>query len=739
MIQTDTNTGTVEGNMPIYRKNPMKVSKAAEKSLTHILSTLYNEPLTAVLREYYANAVDSHRSAGTTRPVEITLPTTLTPTFWVRDWGTGMSEDFIVDIYTSYGESTKKDSAEDLGHFGMGSKSGFAICSQFTVISYYNGKKYSILFRKSADGSFDGDIVSCQDTDEANGVLVSIPIREADIEPFNRAAHELFSYVDPETVLVDGDQPSHNIFKSGYLTKLNVDVDSGIEVWTSKGHSYHSTAKFIMGGIPYNISPEQFRDSMAREGSARTILVKDIYFVVPLGAVTIGVIREGVQSTKTTEEVLDKAMNLLVEGLKITIQDTIDKCSDYKQVMNLVTEGKRIIALKDGSFTYKGQPVYESIKTEKDYTYLYRAVGVSVSSDVRDALSFRVPYVVLTGVSDHTEFEKKHGAKLLPYLRATVQNSITLVVTNSVTDLIDPKFSHMLEDNSLVSFLTLDELLLTVKEYKALAKERAAKTPKTPKKDKVYVVPVLDIQSSTVTWTDITELDSSECVYLSSSSMHEPAHYQTNTFRQRLTSFMFVDPQWIGRPIDDHSSRAMAQTLRGVTDKKVVLLSGSRTVSFLKKHLPDAVSLTSVIDSALVEFDKTVKAEDIKKSETSEHPFVKRIRSILNSEQVARIEDKELREALQASSGEIKGLGTFLQSIGNINFYNYNRYTLNSRFKISDSGLNGTDFGPKYPLISSVYTYIGEDGKNHMVDYINMVHRSLTKNEKTATLEMTKG
>ena len=84
-------------------------------------STLYSNKVLAVLREYSANAWDEHRAAGIPdRPIKVVLPTALEPTLRVRDYGRGLSEQQVFEVYTQYGSSTKRGDDLTVGALGIG-------------------------------------------------------------------------------------------------------------------------------------------------------------------------------------------------------------------------------------------------------------------------------------------------------------------------------------------------------------------------------------------------------------------------------------------------------------------------------------------------------------------------------------------------------------------------------------------------------------------------------------------
>lgn len=147
--------------------------------ITVLSSTLYTDQPQAVVREVVCNAWDSHKASGITeRPVDVTINNTH---LIIRDYGAGIPPEKMGEIYCTYGKSTKKDSTNQTGGFGLGSKAPFAYTNHFTVTVHYNGtKSIWAISRGSEDtnGMPDARIIMQVPTDET-GVEVSIPIIEA--------------------------------------------------------------------------------------------------------------------------------------------------------------------------------------------------------------------------------------------------------------------------------------------------------------------------------------------------------------------------------------------------------------------------------------------------------------------------------------------------------------------------------------------------------------------------------
>lgn len=119
---TETQTATIAAH------NLGKVFYAATKGL-------YSEPIPSMVRELICNALDETPHAGG-KPLRVDLPTMLSPQFVVRDYGRGMSHEFMMARAMSLGESTKEADNAALGKFGYGLKVPFALVDQFSILIY---------------------------------------------------------------------------------------------------------------------------------------------------------------------------------------------------------------------------------------------------------------------------------------------------------------------------------------------------------------------------------------------------------------------------------------------------------------------------------------------------------------------------------------------------------------------------------------------------------------------------
>lgn len=80
------------------------------------------------------------------------------------------------EIFTVYFESSKRDTNEQIGSFGLGSKSAYAYTDSFYVITRYDGIEYQYLMSKDEVGVSRLTEVINYPTEDGNGTTIRIPL-----------------------------------------------------------------------------------------------------------------------------------------------------------------------------------------------------------------------------------------------------------------------------------------------------------------------------------------------------------------------------------------------------------------------------------------------------------------------------------------------------------------------------------------------------------------------------------
>ena len=289
---------------------------------------LYTDPILAVLREYGANGWDAHRSVGKHNlPIQIHLPTSMSPTLTIRDFGPGLNDDGVFDVFTTYGRSPSRESDDLNGSLGCGAKSGFAYSDSFTVTSWHDGWKRiynSVLVTVeipvlNEDGSpaldSDGD-PRTEEVDEQKmqllyeescdpqetGIEVSIAVRSSDVWDFTRKARKLYRHFRP--------QPDINVELTPHPA-AEVALKHGT-IEESKDNGWYA----LMGCNPYRIDMEQFQDRAGME-IFNTLKRLSGTLQFEIGDVTIAGSREALRYTKGTKKKLIAKFEALIEEFVI--------------------------------------------------------------------------------------------------------------------------------------------------------------------------------------------------------------------------------------------------------------------------------------------------------------------------------------------------------------------------------------------------------------------------------------
>lgn len=187
LIDTKPNDFQAHGIMKA-RKSSIKLSA---KTFKMHIDAQYSKKIEAPVRELASNAWDSHLRAGTTKAFYVQAPTVLMPEFAVRDYGVGMTDDVMENVYIVLGESDKDTSNSEVGMWGHGAMSPYAYTDQYTI-SCYDGETV----RHYGYGLAEDDIptlylMSEEPCEEPRGVRVAFAVESRDFQAFEKAIKEI--------------------------------------------------------------------------------------------------------------------------------------------------------------------------------------------------------------------------------------------------------------------------------------------------------------------------------------------------------------------------------------------------------------------------------------------------------------------------------------------------------------------------------------------------------------------
>lgn len=278
-----------------------------------VLSDLYPHKELAVVRETSTNAYDSHVDAGCAdKPFDVHLPTRLEPYFYVRDYGTSMTHENCMNLYTTYFRSTRNERDDAIGCLGLGSKAPYCYADSFTVEAYLNGEKRIYSGHKGKGGKPAFDLIETLQTNEPNGIKVTVAVNEKDINTFCEAAAKVYEYFKVRPNIVSG-RVNYN--------RCVVSISAQDGSWDFCDR-WENTV--VMGQIPYNFNPadiisdkdnEKLRDFMED--------MRGLRLYVNIGDVDITPDRESLSMNKETKENLHRMLCKVAADIKESIEGAI--------------------------------------------------------------------------------------------------------------------------------------------------------------------------------------------------------------------------------------------------------------------------------------------------------------------------------------------------------------------------------------------------------------------------------
>ena len=347
----------------IRSSNQFSISQNS-KMFKILSDSLYSDKVQAVIRELSTNAFDAHTAAGNRNPFKITLPCQANPSFTVRDYGTGLSQADMEELYTTYGASNKNDSNDFVGCLGLGSKSPFAYTKSFSTVSYHNGKKLSYIAAMDENGVPSLNLISIKDTTEPNGLEISFAVKQTDFHEFTSKAKRVFHYFRLKPIVDGGVCP---LINNGSYSHTNIVIEgNGWKIgrvsndhtkYPSSYNSPNSGVVAIMGNIAYPVDsskivgedrPDQPNHIQAWNrafGKAdidnwknlvKEILNAGLYLEIQfgIGELDMEVSREGLQYTKQVIKSLrDRTQDIYLQ-LK---QDMSDKLKGASSLIEAYT------------------------------------------------------------------------------------------------------------------------------------------------------------------------------------------------------------------------------------------------------------------------------------------------------------------------------------------------------------------------------------------------------------------
>lgn len=346
-MQLAKKTGNMTMGGDIASTNQFKIAMNA-KMFDVLSNSMYEDKIGSIIREISSNALDGHTKAGCPeKPFTIHVPNAIEPWFSVRDEGVGMSDEDIMHVYSTYGESTKDQSNDEIGAFGLGSKTPFAYTDQFTVISINGGVKRTYTATRGNDGLPSINLLAEEQTTEHAGVEVSIAVNKHDIDEFRKKIFSQLKFFKVKPTLINNmdkgefaDLTQNITYQSDAIT-----VYSGVSSYYSNNKDPVQGLWVVQGGVGYKLNLEHLEKALSSETEsfASALESQNAYIVFPIGDIAVTANREGISYEPHTVDAIARRLTEVAKEMTAEVHTKLKKekslwnrVSLYNEQMNVM-------------------------------------------------------------------------------------------------------------------------------------------------------------------------------------------------------------------------------------------------------------------------------------------------------------------------------------------------------------------------------------------------------------------
>lgn len=274
---------------------------------------LYKHKIRTSVQEYISNGRDATREVKSKRPIEITCPTMLEPVFKVRDFGPGISPDRMLNVFIQYGASTKRDSNNQIGGFGIGAKSAWSYTDSFNIVTHIDGIKREYLAHTGVNNNGRLETLSESTTNEPNGTEIIIAVNPKDIQEFKSAIERcLFFWPKKDYKLTNmPDTLLKSDYKFNQIGQLKTFRDLP-DCISRNNYGWNRDIFLSIDGIPYNI--KELKDKINSLNKLHDLVVGTMVISIPNGLIEVSANREEVTDSQITiSELTNVCDRLLIE------------------------------------------------------------------------------------------------------------------------------------------------------------------------------------------------------------------------------------------------------------------------------------------------------------------------------------------------------------------------------------------------------------------------------------------
>lgn len=262
------------------------------------------------IRELVSNAYDAHLESEITKPIiiELVIDELNKKKLLFKDFGLGMSDQVFRKIYSTWFESTKRNSNNPLGMYGLGSKSPLAYNNSYkiTTHSVEDNTTRTYVVSKGSSTPEIHLINTLERPKDVQGTIVEIDLHEYETEK------SIQKLVESHTLYFD------TIFFEGF-SDPDINNFTIIDKKNFRLHSKHyliNEPHIVMGPVMYKVPQLTFKYNMP------------IGIKFEIGELMVPPSRETVEITKESERLIQERYDAALNEI-VSLYNHLDESAPY--------------------------------------------------------------------------------------------------------------------------------------------------------------------------------------------------------------------------------------------------------------------------------------------------------------------------------------------------------------------------------------------------------------------------
>jgi hypothetical protein len=286
---------------------------------------LYSNKIGSIVREITSNCFDSHIEAGVKVPVQITITEDYANyercVIIFRDFGTGLSPERMKNIFSKYFASTKRDSNDNIGGWGIGAKSPLSYTDAFFIQTVYDKVEYNYIIHKGAKVPR-LELVSHAPSEDKNGTDVKINIRNREDLRLFRSELKLqlryFDNIDYTNCNIDN---NYKIYQGNhFIVRINESDPVGEKL------------SICLGKVHYPLDFNQLELSAHNYDTPVALKFE-------IGDLPVTMNREAIEYTEKAKDVIRNKLIVASAELQQMYNKQIEDIDDLMEYANILTYG----------------------------------------------------------------------------------------------------------------------------------------------------------------------------------------------------------------------------------------------------------------------------------------------------------------------------------------------------------------------------------------------------------------